>query len=245
MSVLRTPRDFELAIQKLENDLAQLKAFSKSTSFDSLQYYNKREVDNKIGGVVANVATLQNNPVKPETIDSVPAGNSIAHFLKHLFYQAVDFLAGVTFQSDLTVEGIFTANGDANFNNPVEFVDTVHTQVAVTMDGPVTTNDTVEMNGAVQIDGALSVNGGLGGSLILDVAHGGTGAGTHSVDKVLLGNGTSAFQEVTGVTNSIGLTVATANIQYKDWAGVNQGPLTVVTGVSISSNAFTKGVKTT
>jgi hypothetical protein len=49
---------------------------------------------------------------------------------------------------------------------------------------------------------------------------------------------------VGGVTNSIGLTVTSATIQYKDWAGLNQS-LLVVTSVSVTANAFTGGIKTT
>lgn len=164
--VLRTPRDFELAIQKMDAELNELRKFASGTQFNSANYYTKAEVNKAIEEVAAlKTAPSINSPNITTlfgTVDSTPQGSTIVHFLKHLFYGAIEFLNLVTFQSDLTVEGIFTANGDANFNNPVQLTDTLLVQGVTTFDGNVVFNDPVENNSTLQQDGAATFNSTTG-----------------------------------------------------------------------------------
>lgn len=48
-----------------------------------------------------------------------------------------------------------------------------------------------------------------------------------------------------GITGALTLGLTTQVIQYKDWTGANAGPVTVVTGVTLTVNAFTGGIRTT
>lgn len=109
---------------------------------------------------------------------------------------------------------------------------------------------------------------------ILPVPNGGSGAATFTANSVLIGNGTGAFQVQAGITGSLVLgttsatpgsgsgsvSTSTGSIQYKDWAGANQTAtflitatgtfLTSITGsflttVTLTTNAFTKGVRST
>lgn len=83
---------------------------------------------------------------------------------------------------------------------------------------------------------------------ILKVANGGTGVSSVTSGAILYGNGTGAMSEVLGLGsfsiayyNSIGFTQS--NLQYKDWAGVNQS-LNVLTSLTlgVGSIAGLKGV---
>ena len=91
---------------------------------------------------------------------------------------------------------------------------------------PVKTNAGKKLISAL-IDFATDIIG------LLTVPFGGTGAVTFTANSVLLGNGTGAIQTQAGVTGALTLTVTTGAI----------GPF--VTGVTLTANNFTKGVRST
>jgi hypothetical protein len=156
--VLRTQRDFELAIQKLEAELQNLKSYSQQTKFNPLEYYTKTKVDQITESLANTIANVQQAPIKPETLDSIPSGSGILHLLRHTFKTGLEFFGELLCYSDLTVEGIFTANGAANFNDPVQFIDTVLFQQDATFDNDAIFNQDIKVGASAGVTNTIFLN---------------------------------------------------------------------------------------
>lgn len=109
--ILRTPKDIELAIQKINDDVGKIK-INSGPVFEPIKYYTKTDVERLIQEAISGIQSRENleSSSLGSQVDSVPQGANIAHFLKHIFYKAIEFIGDITTAGKIYCSGIDIRN---------------------------------------------------------------------------------------------------------------------------------------
>jgi hypothetical protein len=208
-------------------------------AFDPSKYYTRNEIDKKIS-----------TSIEEGDIDSFLQGGNVLHFLTHVFKRGLTAVSALI-ETTLTVNGATDLDSTLNVDGAADFNSTVNVDAGATFNSGVTLTAATASR-PLKVDGSkvitsdkinLASTNDVTGTL--PVANGGTGSLSFTAGAILVGNGTSAIQELSaGVSGQLQLTVNQTTIFYLDHASAPQS-LLVVTSVSLTANNFTDGIRTT